>query len=423
MAGSIWRERDYVRYWAASMISTGGSQLTYVAMPVLVFTRTGSPFLTSLVVAAEAIAYVAVGLVAGTVADRTDRKRLMVVADGVNAVVLGSLPVAAAFGSLHLAHIFAAVAVCGIATVFFDAADFASLPLIAGRDRLAAASSALTGPQTVLSILTPGVAGALLAVLAPSTVVAIDALSFVAGALLLRSITTSLSGSRGATAVGLRGLVADTREGLAFLWRHPTIRPMTLMSFAHTAYGGALLGQFVPLAATYVGAARAGSLASVMFLAFGVGAFTSSLLLPRLSRVCSAGWIALLSIPLSALGGLACALAGSPVAVVVAVGAWAIPYTLNTSNNIIFRQANTPEPLLSRVNAVGRMLAWGLGTPLGAAIGGAVAASAGPARAVGLASVVGLAAVALGWSSALRRQPLRPAPPGSDDADQVTLAA
>ncbi|MEV4346100.1 hypothetical protein AB0J83_16655 [Actinoplanes sp. NPDC049596] len=50
----IRHNRDFAKYWVASVISAAGSRLTYVAMPVLVFALTGSPFLTGLVVAFEA---------------------------------------------------------------------------------------------------------------------------------------------------------------------------------------------------------------------------------------------------------------------------------------------------------------------------------------------------------------------------------
>lgn len=401
--------RDFAKYWSAGLISYAGSRLTYVAMPALIFDRTGSPFLTGLVVAFEAIAYLVFGLVAGTVADRSDRKRLMIGGDLVNAVSLGSIPVAAACGVLTTPHIFAVVLVSGVATVFFDAADFASLPMLVGRDQLASAYSALNGPLTVAGIVAPGLAGLLLATMTPAGVIALDVLTFLASAALLRAIGRTMSGSR--DPAGRRSLIAEAREGLAFLWRHPTIRPMTIMSFAQSAMGGAALGQFVPLAATLVGASRAGASASLLFLAFGVGGLAAMVVFPWLSRRIAPARLALYSAPLAALGAVSCAFAGSLALLGVLVAVWSALYGVSTTNNIVYRQAETPEPLLSRVNATGRMLAWGVGMPVGAFVGGAVASAVGARWAFVAGGAFGLLAIGLAWLSPLRTA--RPVAAGS----------
>ena len=91
----LWRHRDYRLYWSASLVSYAGSALTNVALPILVFGLTGSTFLTGLVVALEALAYVLFGLYAGVLANRVQRRRLMVLADCANALLIGSPPPAA----------------------------------------------------------------------------------------------------------------------------------------------------------------------------------------------------------------------------------------------------------------------------------------------------------------------------------------
>ncbi|WP_433296897.1 MFS transporter [Actinoplanes sp. CA-030573] len=395
---SVWRIRDFVRYWTAGMISYAGSRLTLVAMPALIYERTGSPFLTGLVAAFDGIAYVLFGLLAGTVADRADRKRLMIGADLVNAVSLASIPLAAAAGVLTTPHIFAIVLVSGVATVFFDAADFASLPMLVGKEQLTAGYSALNGPLTAAGIVAPGLAGLLLAATTPARVIALDVLTFVASALLLRSIARSLSGARDRTGRG--SLFAEARAGLVFLWRHPTIRPMTVMSFAQSASGGAVISQFVPVAAALAGARQAGPASSLLFVAFGAGGLISMIVLPRL-RLAPAR-IALITTPLVAASALACGLARSLPALVALVVVWSAIYGVSASNNIVYRQAETPEPMLSRVNAAGRMLAWGAGMPLGSFVSGAVASAAGARWAFVVAGGFALLSVALAWFSPLR---------------------
>jgi MFS family permease len=92
-----------------------GTSVTFVAFPVLVYSLSGSPLLTSLVAALEAVPYLMFGLPAGALADRLNRKRVMVAVDAVNAVVLASIPIVETVVPLAAAALFAA-AVRGAAT-------------------------------------------------------------------------------------------------------------------------------------------------------------------------------------------------------------------------------------------------------------------------------------------------------------------
>ena len=166
----LWRLREYRIYWSASLISYAGSALTTVALPLLVFGLTGATFLTGLVVALPAATYVLFGLFAGVLADRGQRRLIMVVTDCANALLLGSVPVAAALHRLTAGQVLAVASLSGTASVFFDAADFAALPLLVGRDRLATATSALFGPHTAVGIVAPAVAALLFKVLSVPSV-------------------------------------------------------------------------------------------------------------------------------------------------------------------------------------------------------------------------------------------------------------
>lgn len=93
-------DRDFRRYWWARVLSTAGSGVTLVALPVLVYRLTGSTVLTALVSALEASAYVVFGLLSGARSDRHDRRAIMVGADLLDAALLASVPVAYWLGAL-----------------------------------------------------------------------------------------------------------------------------------------------------------------------------------------------------------------------------------------------------------------------------------------------------------------------------------
>jgi hypothetical protein len=71
-------EADFRRYLTARLVSVGGTLVTYVVLPVLVYRVTRSSLWTAFVVVAEGLPYLCFGLFAGALADRVDRQRLMV---------------------------------------------------------------------------------------------------------------------------------------------------------------------------------------------------------------------------------------------------------------------------------------------------------------------------------------------------------
>lgn len=395
-------DRDFVRYWLARVVSLAGTAATYVTLPVIVYRLTASPFVTGLVSALEAVPYLCFGLVAGAVADRVDRRRLMVLGDLSSAAVVGSVPVAAAMHALTTAHVLVAAALAATVFVFFDAANFGALPTLVGTSRLASANSAVWGAGTAVEIVVPAAVGAAFAFVSPTSVLAVDAATFLASALLLRAIIRPLSDPLRGVRSEPRRLGADVREGLAFLWRHPTVRPMTLAGTAQSVSGGAFVGQLVVYADQALGVRTGDARLGVLFAAWGVGALGASLVLPFVVRRRSPGQITLLALPCSAVLALSLALAPNYGAALALTVLWGVAYMLVVINAITHRQEVTPEPLQSRVNTTGRMLAWGVGAPAGAFLGGAVAEAAGVRWALAVAALVTAVGAGAAWASPLR---------------------
>ncbi|MFL6080815.1 MAG: MFS transporter [Ornithinibacter sp.] len=403
---------DWRRFLGARLVSLAGTAVTYIALPVVMYDLSDrSPLLTSLVAAFEALPYLLLGLPAGALADRFDRKRVMVVADVVNAVVLASIPVASWFGVLTVPHLLAAAFVVPALFVFFDAADFGAVPTLVGRARIAAANSIMWSASTVLETSVPLLAGALLAFVDGASLIAVDSLSYLASALLIRSVARPLSDPdrRPTAPLSRRALVADVREGLHFLWGHATVRSMTVVGATQSIAGGAFMGQMVVWADRSLDVQEGDWELGVLFAAWGVGVFVTSLVTPVAVRRLGAARVTLLALPASALLSVGTALSGSwQVGSVMLLG-WGVAYMGVVINAITYRQQVTPEPLMSRVNTTGRMLSFGLGWPLGSVLGGVVAHWAGPRAGMLAGAAVLVVGVAVGWLSPLRREGVRPA--------------
>jgi hypothetical protein len=395
---------DFRRFWAARVVSIAGSSLTYVALPVLIYALTGSPLLTGVVAAFEAVPYLLLGLVAGALADRWDRQRVMVASDLTSASVLGSIPIAAAFDALTVPHVLAVAFLAPAVFVFFDAANFGAVPMLVGRDRIVVANSAIWSAATTAEIVVPALGGALLAVLAAPTLIAIDAVTFVASALLIRAVATPLSERRdGREPLTPRGLLREVKEGLRFVARHPGVRAMTVVGACQALAGGAFVGQMVVWADRSLGVPAGDWRLGVLYGAWGIGGLIAALSLPRLVGAYGGVRVTLVALPASAVFAVLTALAWSWVSGAILLICWGIAYMLVVTNAITYRQQVTPEPLMSRVNTAGRMLSFGVGFPLGGLAGGAVAEAGGPVAGMLAGAIIGAAGAVYAWLSPLRQ--------------------
>ncbi|GAB2813085.1 MFS transporter [Lentzea nigeriaca] len=400
-------DRDFSRYLNARVLSVVGAVVSAVAMPVLVYRLTGSAGWTSAVTAAEALPYLVFGLLAGALADRLDRRKMMVALDFTVAALLLSMPLAWLAGVLTAPHVVAVAFAAQTAFVFFDAANFGALPALVGKDRLTAAYSTLYGRSTVVELVVPGLTGLLVAVVAPAALLAVNALTGVGSALLLRGITSSMANPRPVRGAG--ELVADVREGLRFLWREPVVRTLTFVGAAHSVANGAWVAVLVPFADRVLGVAPRGDVRlAALFSCWGVGAIIASRLLPRLTERWGGARLALGALLLSLLGGLIMLVSGHWLVTCATAVYWGAASAIVVINGITYRQQVCPEELQSRVNTTARMLAWGLGQPLGAALAGAVSVAAGDPRA-GLATGVAVlgAGVVLAWVTPVLRRAAR----------------
>ncbi|MGD9954847.1 MAG: MFS transporter [Candidatus Nanopelagicales bacterium] len=400
---SIWAETDWWRYWTSRVVSYAGGTITYVAAPILVYALTGSALLTGVTAATEGLPYLLFGLLAGALADRVDRRRLMVWCDVVNAAVLASVPIAAALGRLTAAHVILVGLVSMTVFVFFDAANFGAVPTLVGKDRIRDATNAVWAPAQVLDVVLPGLVGVLVAYIAPSSLYWVNAFTFAASAVLLRSIRRSLSGDRDAERPRLR---EDILTGLRWLWGHTTLRAMTFLGTTVSFSMGAIMGQLVPFADQVLGIRQGDVRLGAVFGVFSLGGLVGTLV-GRWLRPFSPARVSLV--------------ATSVMAVLIVLIPWPRDYRLtfvlvflfgvanlvSVVNTITFRQEETPEDMQSRVNTTGRMLSWGLGAPAGALLGGVVAHAFGPAWGMASASVVVVTGVILAWGSDLRRIPAR----------------
>jgi predicted MFS family arabinose efflux permease len=377
-------------YFVARSVSMLGTALSLVALPVLAFQLTGSPALTALLTAVEAIPYLVLGLPAGALVDRLDRKKVMVVSSVVSGASLLSIALMSLVQAVQFTHLLVAAIIVSTSFVFSDAAGFGLLPALVGRTRVASATSVLVTTSTLVGLIGPALAGVLIATIGTALVVGIDGATYLAAACLTAFVRVNDPLPSPTRQFSLH---ADIIEGLRYIWRRPEIRALTFMGTGVSVAGGAITGIIIVIGVQQLGYRTDDARLGLLYAATAIGTLAASLLLKGIHQRLGVGVVVLVGVSIAGVSAVMLAMSNTTPMVVLFLAMFSGGSSLAIINGIIVRQVITPSRLQSRVNTTARLIAWG-GAPLGATIGGVAAQIGGTS----LSSFV--AAAALGGSLA-----------------------
>lgn len=406
-ATGLWKNSGFHKYYMFNVLTYFGAGISTVALPYAIFQTTVSPFHTSLVAVGASLPYLLFGLPAGAIADRGNRKRIMIGSDLFCGLVLATVPVAAMLGDLAALHLIIVSLLASTAFVAFDSASHGALLQLVGRENLVAANSALITADTVIRLGSPVVAGIVISGFGAEWAIGVTACCYLLSAALIRSIRQPFQAPARARAEAaertdpMRRLRADIREGLSYIWSEPLVRSLTLIGFGNGFVAGAVTGLLVVFGSEALGFADNASQLSVLYTCGSVGALCASLLLPGLRRRFKPGRITIAGLVCSGGALLGFAQSGAMPAASLFYLLWSAANTLIIINGITLRQQITPDHLQGRVHATGRMIAYG-GTPFGALVGGAATAWYGSVSAYTALAVVMLALFVIALGTPLR---------------------
>ncbi len=411
------RHPEFLRLWSAYSISRLGSQITLLALPLTaVFVLHAGATETGLLVAARMLPSIVPGLFLGVWVDRVRRLPIMVASNVLSALVIGSIPVAAALGVLSLPQLLLCGYLAGISGYATDLARQAVMPALIGRDVLVAANSRMQLSGAVTQIAGPSLGGLLVQALTAPVAMAFDAASFLISAALLATIRIRetvhprdrsrrvwhdiieglrfMRGERllfaSIVAIALANIEWFAVQGVLVVYATDELHlPPALLGLAFAAVGPA----------TLVGAAAAGPLIARI----GLGpVMIAALLLEMVSRLL----LPFVSGPetqVAILLGITQALVGLTEAL------WFV-------GSRTLQQAVTPDRLLGRIGAASFFIQGGVAPPA-AIIAGLVGDAIGLRPTLFAAGVI--AAVAFAYIVASPIRTLRAVPVAPPEADAI----
>ena len=364
------RSRFSAEFWKfllGQTVSNVGSSFTIFVLPLLVFKLTGSALNLALVASAEYIPYLLFGLIIGAWVDRVDRRRLMILTDIAQALVISSIPLLATLGLLSVWWIYAVGFVSSTLWIFFNTAEFAAVPSLVIREDLTVANGYLQASYATATVVGPLLAGLLVAVAPIPLVLVVDALSFLVSALTVGLIKISFNDADSAEQQRSERFHRDVAVGLRYVLGHPILRNTCLMMALIGCVGFTVYAQLVFYAKERLGASD--TQVGLLYAAGSVGMIALALVASPLRRRLSFSKVMLGTLMLQ--GVLTVLLASTRwywVGVLLWAVMWGLVVLLDITCNSLW-QMIVPNRLLGRVQSVVNVLSWST-IPLGTFIGG-----------------------------------------------------
>ena len=363
-------DNEFIKLWTGFTIARVGSQITVLALPLTAVLLLGAGATeTGLLVAAQMLPSIVAGLFIGVWVDRLPRRPIMIWSDIGSAVVIASVPLAAALGALSLAQLYIVSFLGGAFAVATDLARAAIVPSLVGRARLVQANSRLQASSAVAQVAGPSLGGILVQALTAPIAMLWDAVGFVVSAIFIVAIRSPETPRSRETE---RSVWHEVTDGLRWVRQQPIVfRCITAIALANVEWF-AVQGVLVVYATRELGLSPA--LLGISLAAIGPLSLLGAGLAGPLTTRWGLGPVMIAALFLETVSRLLLPFAGgSEVEAAVVLGlsqailGLTVPLWVVGSATLV--QALTPDHLLGRVSSATRFVGFAVAPPAAFAAG------------------------------------------------------
>jgi putative nucleotidyltransferase with HDIG domain len=403
---SLLRHPAFGLLWMGEFVSFIGDTIFFVAITLWVLKLTGSATMLALTLIAAPIGQALLGFLAGALADRMDRRSLIITTDIGRAALVAALPFVLPWslpGALGL------LLVLNIGTVFFRTGIFALIPSVVPRDELLTANALFQTTQRIAEVMGGVLGGAIVLAVGYQTAFYLDAGSFLVSAVCVAMMPVAWRAGL-STAVP-RKISVEIAEGLRYIWQTPIHRILALLIFpgyltlAFDALQTPMVVKTAGLSAMAYG---------VINSAVGVGKLLSATVLTGTGKQ----WVTVpFTVVMFLVTALACTLFGSTTLYPTLIAAAFLFGLGNISTNIAnatLSLANAPSGISGRLMA-SRQVFVAATTVLGMLVFGRLADVTNPQIALGTLGATSAAGILAVWFVAGRQLHME-APAGASEA-------
>ncbi len=354
------------RLLASAWASDLGDGVALAAGPLLVVSQTRDPFLIALATLLQRLPWLILGLHAGVIADRHDRRLIIVVANCARGLVLGALATMILTDTVSVGAVLAALTALGAAEVFVDTTSSTLLPMLVAKEDLGVANSRLMFGRITINRLGGPALGALLFAVGMAVPFVLRAVCVLFAAAVVRSIAVDRPKPPGEHATARSEIIA----GLRWVWTHPAIRTLTVTILAFNITFGAVWAILVLYSVERLGL---GAVGFGLLTSFGAaGGIVVALTYGRIERRLGAANIMRVGLTIEVGMHLSFALNRSPIIAFAVFFVFGMHEAAWGTTSTTIRQRAVPLEYQGRVSSV-----YGVGVfgtlVLGALLGGVIA--------------------------------------------------
>ena len=329
--------------WIGACTSSVGTWMQEIALGLLVYNLTNSAFLLGLEAFLGDIPIFLLSLVGGVIADRMDRRHLLLASQGIQMFSALFLTVLVAFKVVHIWHILALSFLTGVAQAFGGPAYQALVPSLVDKEDLPNAIALQSIQFNVARVLGPAIGGLTLAKLGPQWCFGLNGLSFFAPIISLLIVRPRFTPSRPEGSI-----LHSMKEGIRFIRRQGAMEALMVLAFCMTGLGIPML-TFLPVFARDVFHDPITTL-TLFFSLSGVGSIVGALTVAGLGNIPHKGRVALSALVTLGLSISVFAVSKSLVFSCIAI------FLAGTSMIVVFAMVNSLVQLITTNEMRGRVM-------------------------------------------------------------------
>lgn len=341
---AVFRNRSFSLLWTGQLVSTIGSALTSLAASIYIFRLTGSALSVGLMLMATAAPSLLVGLFAGVFVDRYDRKKIMITADILRAILILLIPVLVPVNVIWLYVIVMLTSAIG---QFFDPAHESMLPEVASDEELAAANSLIAISQFGSTAVGFAAAGLIASAASINWAFYADAVTFIISAVCVYLIRIKPIQAEEGTSVGV--VIKNLRAGVRQLFSTPILRSLFFVQVVVLISFGLSNTLLLPFALRALKATEFeyGLQEGLTSIGFVVGSLFMAKVFDRLQ---AGAWLAISFLGMGLVGVVYSSLQSVPLAIALITFSGLFNAPSSIGRRVIV-QRHTPAELRGRVSS------------------------------------------------------------------------
>jgi predicted MFS family arabinose efflux permease len=382
--------RDFRWLFAASWITNIGDGIAVAAGPLLLATQTRDPGLVALALLVQRLPYLLFALYVGVLADRVNRRRVVIVVNILRALVVGTLAVTVAAGRANVVVVLATLFILGTAEAFADITKSTLLPMVVAKPDLGVANARIvSGFITANQLVGPSI-GAFLFAVGMAVPFGAQALCMALGAVLISRIARTPPVRAGEPS----HLGRDLKGGFRWLWNHAPLRTLAITVFVFNITFGAAWSVLVLVALERLQVGEVGY--GVMIAVGAVGGLLGAAAYRTLESRFSLADIMRAGLIVECLTHLILATTITPWVGMTIMFFFGAHNSIWATTTTTIRQRAVPTDYQGRVSSLNQLGSYG-GLVAGAALGGAIAGRWGVTGPFWFAFVGSVITLALIW--------------------------